>query len=278
MESNGQNTLFCTLNDASTGATNFNDYVIFDMDNKNVAEYPVSLEEQVEIPYCDIVSNITHDSVEVTGEGSPTKSSRKRGVLSVLEDVAPANNLKDDHHHLVGIHVTQKHVVGSKNGKAMTSGFGNVIRNNLIASIDWLPKDDVLVKRFQKTLIKNKRSIAKFSSNIKLLAVENLFSSLEADVEYNKLSSKAKSNKFSQFQRDDRGTGERLAKEYAEKRSILETDTLKDLSRKSQRTLIKVNKAGYVDYASSENGPPVVIYETEDALFLVRNIEGFCKV
>ena len=179
---------------------------------------------------------------------------------------------------LIGLHVTQQlRVVEGKESSVI--GLGELLARNDLedVTLKFLPVNSTHISRFIGSKVENKRSIAKFSSYIKLLAVENHFSTLEQSEDYKRLKQKEKNNKFSQCQRDDKGTGDKIVAQFMELTQAECTDTLETLALKSRRRLIIVNSQGYIKEVTGNNDKPLMIYDPTDCVYLVRNVNAFCK-
>ena len=179
---------------------------------------------------------------------------------------------------LEGLHVTQQlRVVEGK--EASVIGLGELLARNDLedVTLKFLPVNSTHISRFIGSKVENKRSIAKFSSYLKLLAVENHFSTLEQSEDYKRLKQKEKNNKFSQCQRDDKGTGDKIVAQFMELTQAECTDTLETLALKSRRRLIIVNSQGYIKEVTGNNDKPLMIYDPADCVYLVRNVNAFCK-
>lgn len=141
------------------------------------------------------------------------------------------------------------------------------------------------MKKFSSISKGRKRSVTSCKSIIRGLALWKQWEQLKEEYSAKeKLSTKEKKqlhNKFSNCQRSDRraGAGQRLEDEFMKEFRLLTSSDLKEIEEHCSLSITIIDYKGNVDYMSSIMcEKSVYFFIDDDELFLVKNVNGFCRV
>ena len=132
-------------------------------------------------------------------------------------------------------------------------------------------------KRFKNKNFQKNRFLAKCLGYIHGLALKEFQMELDNNPRFKCLTRKQRSNKFTNFQRADRGASKRLISRFKIENCIRDVDSLSDISQKLKIEIITVDCNGYVTDVQGTYKETVVFIDRGRNFYVVKSIKNFCK-
>ena len=140
-----------------------------------------------------------------------------------------------------------------------------------------LAMSDLKIKKLEKIVLKNKRSLVLCENLIRGLALAEKW----AEIKFENLDAKTLNNKFSNFQRPDRkhGAGEKLYRDFIKKNALTEYSSHTEIEDNCNVTFGIFGINGHLKYVSPNASKGMLFFfEDKDQMFLIKNLKGFCRI